>query len=137
MKPRISDDCVYGVVGVLEQGDRMLMIQRSECVLAPGKWCFPGGTIEEGETAADTIVREMREEVGLEVEADRKLWSWTRDDGRLNLEWWSVRLLGGDLTLNPAEVQAAQWMTEWEIRNHSGVLPNNIPFLDHYRSASN
>ncbi len=137
MNPGLSENCVFGVVGVLEQGDRMLMIQRSELVLAPGKWCFPGGTIEKGETPADTIVREIREEVGLEVEAGRKLWSWIREDGQLNLEWWSVRLLGGELELNPKEVQAAKWMTEQEIRSHSGVLPNNIPFLDHYRSESN
>ncbi len=130
---RLETDCVFGVVGVLEERGRTLLIKRSESVRMPGMWCFPGGTIEDGETASEAIVREMAEEVGLVVEPERWLWSWMRDDGRLNLQWWKVKLLGGTLTLDKAEVQAAQWMTDEEIRTHPDVLPNNIPFLDHYR----
>lgn len=33
----------------------------------PGKWAIPGGGIEEGEQIRETLIRELREEVGLEV----------------------------------------------------------------------
>ena len=33
----------------------------------PGQWAIPGGGIEEGEKIRETLVRELREEVGLEV----------------------------------------------------------------------
>ncbi len=124
---------MYGVVGVLEQRGRLLMIQRSERVRAPGLWCFPGGEIEPGESPAEAIVREFREELGFEVEAGDELWSWLREDGGLHLLWWEVRLIGGALRPKPEEVQAVKWMTDDNIRSQAGMIPNNLVFLDHYR----
>jgi 8-oxo-dGTP diphosphatase len=132
MTGQIESECVHGVVGVLKEEARYLLIQRSAAVLAPGMWCFPGGAIEPGETPAQAIVREMREEVGLVVEPVDELWSWLCDDGSLHLRWWKVVRLGGRLRPNPAEVQAVRWMTAAEMRRQEGMAPNNIGFLDHY-----
>lgn len=38
-------------------------------------WCLPGGRVEPGERAAHTVVREMREEVGSEIQVGKMLWS--------------------------------------------------------------
>ena len=122
---------VRGVVGVLHRDGRYLMIRRTPGILAGGAWCFPGGGIEPGESPAEAIVREVREEVGLTVTPADKLWEWRRDDGRLTLYWWRVHLAGGSLCLNSAEVRAVRWMTEPETRTHPGVLPNNVVFFDH------
>lgn len=122
---------VDGVVGVLQRDARYLMIRRADGILAGGAWCFPGGGIEPGESPAEAIVREIREEIGLVVTAGEKLWEWRREDGRLNLYWWRIHQTGGELRLNPQEVQAVQWMTEQEIRVHPGVLRNNLIFFDH------
>jgi 8-oxo-dGTP diphosphatase len=121
------------VVGVARDGDRLLVIQRSSTVRAPLQWCFPGGGIEPGETPADAIVREFREEVGLEVRAVRPLYRWLREDGFLDLEWWEVEVVGGELRLNHDEVADARWLTDEEIRTHRGIIPHNLVFLDHYR----
>lgn len=114
----------------------MLMIQRSESVRAPGMWCFPGGAIEPGETPAQAIVREFREEVGLSVEPIGRLWEWLRDDGLLHLYWWQVRYIGGELTPNASEVQSVRWMTDDQIRAQQGMIANNIIFLNHYRGKT-
>ena len=134
MSASAHDGCLCGVVGVLERDGAFLIIKRSEHVRAPGKWCFPGGAIEPGETASHTIVREFREELGLIVEAGRKLWSWRREDGGLYLEWWEVRRLGGELRLKTDEVAAIKWMTEEDMRTQADMIPNNLTFLDHYRA---
>ena len=53
-----------GVVVVVRQDGRYLMIRRAAGVPVPGAWCFVGGAIEPGESQADTAAREFREEVG-------------------------------------------------------------------------
>jgi NAD+ diphosphatase len=64
------------VAGVIVDGrGRMVVLVRGR---EPGKgmWDLPGGFVDPGETAEDTLRREVREEVGLEVTAMRYLGSW-------------------------------------------------------------
>ena len=52
---------------------RYFLVQRHRGMKHPLKWEFPGGKIEEGESATDAIVREMREELNAEVVPGAKL----------------------------------------------------------------
>jgi ADP-ribose pyrophosphatase YjhB (NUDIX family) len=56
-----------GVGGVVIHGGRVLLIRRGKPPLY-GRWVVPGGTVELGEPLEHALVREMREETGLEVE---------------------------------------------------------------------
>lgn len=60
----------YRVVGVAVREDLVLLHQ----VEGDGFWAFPGGRAEFGETAEQTLKREMREEIGVEIEVVRLLW---------------------------------------------------------------
>ena len=51
---------------LIDTDGRILMCQRPDGKSHAGKWEFPGGKIEDGETAEETIVRELREELGIE-----------------------------------------------------------------------
>lgn len=124
-----------GVAAVVTDRRHLLMIQRAETVILPGTWCFPGGTLEEGESPRDALVREMDEELGLSVTPGAFLWRWARDDGGLEIQWWSARIAGGAIRPNPAEVSQAVWMTPDTIRRTPKVLPNNIQFLDFAEGA--
>ena len=57
---------VVGVGGVLNRDGRVLLIRRGKPPLY-GRWVVPGGTVELGESLEQALVREMREETGLEV----------------------------------------------------------------------
>ncbi|MFN9913320.1 MAG: NUDIX hydrolase, partial [Pirellulaceae bacterium] len=57
----------HGVVAVIQEGRRYLVIRRSLKVRAPGLLCFPGGHIEPGENFEEAILREMMEELSLPV----------------------------------------------------------------------
>jgi mutator protein MutT/HAD superfamily hydrolase (TIGR01509 family) len=55
------------VAGVLEDNGRLLVCKRPEGGAESGKWEFPGGKLEAGETAAQGLVRELSEELHLRV----------------------------------------------------------------------
>jgi ADP-ribose pyrophosphatase YjhB (NUDIX family) len=57
---------VVGVGGVVVQEDRALLIRRGSEPLK-GQWSIPGGILELGETLAQGVARELREETALEV----------------------------------------------------------------------
>ena len=57
-----------GAIGVIVDADgRMLVIERSQTVRAPGRFCFPGGGIEPGETEQHAVKRELLEELGIHI----------------------------------------------------------------------
>lgn len=60
-------------VGVIEKDNKLLITQRKKGALLGGMWEFPGGKIEKGETAEEACIREIREEVNLEIKVLKKL----------------------------------------------------------------
>lgn len=55
------------VAAVIERDGLFLAARRTEPPALAGRWEFPGGKVEPGETEADALVRECREELGVEV----------------------------------------------------------------------
>lgn len=64
---------VIVALGIVLDGDRVLLTQRPPAGHLPLYWEFPGGKVESGEDPADAIVREIREEAGVEVSVIRQL----------------------------------------------------------------
>jgi mutator protein MutT len=65
MTPR-PEICVGAVV---IDDDRLLLVRRGHGPAA-GEWSFPGGRVEFGETMIEALVREVKEETGLDVVVD-------------------------------------------------------------------
>ncbi|QDW28690.1 NUDIX domain-containing protein [Arthrobacter sp. KBS0702] len=84
------------VVAALLGPAGILLCRRSPASLAyPGSWDFPGGHIEDGESAGDALVRELREELGITIERPRGAPSFrlSRGDGgtaSLQLQGWAI-----------------------------------------------
>lgn len=118
-----------GVVAVIRDGEKLLVIRRSQWVVAPGAFCFPGGGIEPGETEQQALVRELREELNAEAVPVRRVWNSCTPWG-VELSWWFARLApGATLRPAPAEVESCHWHTPAEIAELPGLLRSNHDFL--------
>ncbi len=53
---------------LINDNDEVLLAQRPEGKRLAGKWEFPGGKVEDGESPEGALVRELHEELGIEVE---------------------------------------------------------------------
>jgi ADP-ribose pyrophosphatase YjhB (NUDIX family) len=94
---------------VIVREGRCLLIRRAAGVPQPGFWAPVGGTVEPGETEAAAVVREAREEVGLEVRPVRKVWENVSSSGTFDLHWWLAEPVGGRLAPDPREVAGTRW----------------------------
>ena len=120
----------YGVVGVVVESGRYLLVRRSLTVLAPGKLCFPGGGIEPGETPAQALIREFQEELGIRVRPVRFDWESITPWG-VHLQWWiAEREPDQTLVPNPNEVAEVLYLTLPEMLNHPDMLESNRPYLE-------
>jgi 8-oxo-dGTP diphosphatase len=55
------------VAAAIERDGRYLAARRTKPDWAAGRWEFPGGKVEPGESEVDALVREIREELGVEI----------------------------------------------------------------------
>lgn len=120
-----------GVVGVLLDGERFLLIRRAEGIPAGGWWTPPSGRIETGETPPEALVREMREELGISVEAINQLWTCPNFDGESELYWWLCRIVSGEITPDPSEVAEVRWCSLPEMRELTPTFPDDVHFFAH------
>lgn len=132
MSERANSNLPEGVVAVIQDGDRYLMIRRPDHIRAGGYWCFVGGEIEEGETQEQALVREVREEVGLEVEPEEKVWQCASLTKEWLLHFWTVNLLYDLVQANPREVAECRWLTIDEIVELPKLIPS-IPDFFRFR----
>ena len=61
------------VAALIERRGRILICRRRDDQDHAGKWEFPGGKVEDGETPRQALSRELREELGIELEPGREI----------------------------------------------------------------
>jgi 8-oxo-dGTP diphosphatase len=64
---RYPERPIIGVLAVVLRGEKALLVRRANPPM-PGRWGFPGGVLELGETAAEGAMRELKEETGVVAE---------------------------------------------------------------------
>jgi 8-oxo-dGTP diphosphatase len=95
----------------------------------PHKWEFPGGKLYEGESDSECIIRELKEELNIEVRIIKRLKSSEFDYGSfsINLIPFIVEYVTGNIYLS--EHQEAKWFTKDEL-SHLDWAPADIPILN-------
>lgn len=83
------------VTGFLVEDDRILLLNQDTD--SGRSFSLPGGKVEEGETLAEALVREMKEETGLEVEPGRLLYVCDHQPARVVHVTFEARRTGGTI----------------------------------------
>jgi 8-oxo-dGTP diphosphatase len=103
------------VAAVIEQNGRFLVTRRLEGTHLAGLWEFPGGKIADGETHADALTRELREELDVDVIVADQIFEVEHayDDRLIALHFYRCTLRG---TPRPLLGQQMQWIPRTELR---------------------
>ena len=100
---------------IILDGERVLATQRSEEMPHPLKWEFPGGKLKSGETPENCIIREIREELGVEITVLQLLPSVKHAYSTTNIKLipFVCRIKGGDISLS--EHKSYRWVHRTEL----------------------
>ncbi len=100
---------------IMEEGDRVFVARRGPGRHLAGKWEFPGGKIEPGESPEDSLARELAEELGLEVAVREQLCVVRYDGADLSLELLVYRVERRGGTMELREHLEARWVLREEL----------------------
>lgn len=122
------------VVGAaVVRGARVLAARRTSPPEAAGRWEFPGGKVEPGESAEAALAREITEELGCRIEVT----GWLCGEAEIGtthlLRVATARLLEGEPEPAPHEHDAIRWLTGSELGDVDWLEPDR-PFLPELRT---
>jgi 8-oxo-dGTP diphosphatase len=116
-------------VGVIKRDDKVLVALRPPHKPYSGYWEFPGGKIENGESAKDALKRELHEELGIEVMTTNHCFDHvhTYPDKTVQLELWLVTEFSGEP--HSRETQELRWVN-WQEMQELKLLEGNWAIME-------
>jgi 8-oxo-dGTP diphosphatase len=106
----MSSDIQVVAGALYDAAGRVLIAQRPPGKALAGRWEFPGGKLHEGESPYDGLVRELREELGVEVQSAERLMRYSHPypDRVVWLDMWIVAAWSGEP--RSLDGQALKWV---------------------------
>jgi len=107
---------------------RVLIAQRPEGKHMAGWWEFPGGKVANGESDADALVRELREELGVETHAHGLITTMSHEypDRIVDLVLWRAEIVSGEP--QSLDAQQLKWVHP-RVLGEEKMLPADAPFI--------
>lgn len=131
---------IVGAGALILENGKLLLIKRG-AKPGQGRWSIPGGLVELGELVQDAVVREVKEECGLDIEVERLIDvfdSITRDEkGRVQYQFVVVNFLAkikGGILKNADDVLEARWTSLNEVEKYNLTNSFRAFFQKHHES---
>ena len=106
-------------IALLEQDGDLLICRRRQDQSHAGKWEFPGGKVEPGEEPRAALVRELREELGIDVSVPQEVvrydYSYPRTPP-IRLVFFKVTSFRG--RIEPAQFAEVRWESRRELQRY-------------------
>ena len=121
------------VAAIIIDGDKVLATQRADGDFKGG-WEFPGGKVEHGESSECALVREIKEELNLEINIDYYLETvkYEYPKFHLSMDCFVCSLVSGDLEL--VDHMAARWLDRKSIDTVEW-LPADIGIVEKLKNS--
>ncbi len=136
-KPKTKPKIVDVVVAVIQQQEQVLISKRAKNVHCGGVWEFPGGKIEAGETHFHALQRELKEELGIEIQQCQPLMSlpFCYPDKQLKLFVYTVMEYQGQA--QACEGQPLIWvdianLNQYAFPEANQAIINRLQLLPYY-----
>jgi 8-oxo-dGTP diphosphatase len=123
---------LVAAVALIDKDGRVLISKRPEGKSLAGLWEFPGGKIEPGERPETALIRELKEELGIDVAqsclAPLTFASHAYEDFHLLMPLYVCRRWKG--LVAPQEGQELKWVRARALREHP-MPPADLPLIPH------
>jgi 8-oxo-dGTP diphosphatase len=117
---------------LIDADGRVLIAERPPGRTMAGLWEFPGGKVEAGERPEETLIRELKEELGIDVRepclAPLTFASHAYEDFHLLMPLYVCRRWEGIVT--PLEGQKLAWVMPNKLRDYP-MPPADVPLIAH------
>ncbi len=125
---------LVSAVALVDPDGRVLLAQRPEGKAMAGLWEFPGGKVEPGESPEAALIRELREELGIDTEASclapLSFASHAYDEFHLLMPLFVCRRWAGRVTAR--EGQRFAWVRPSALQDYP-MPPADLPLIPHLR----
>jgi 8-oxo-dGTP diphosphatase len=123
---------LVAAVALIDPGGRILLARRPPGKSMEGLWEFPGGKVEPGESPEAALIRELEEELGIEVKSEclapLTFASHVYPNFHLLMPLWVCRRWSG--TVVAREGQALKWVRPRDLRDYP-MPPADEPLIPH------
>lgn len=106
-------------VGLVFEDDRLLIQRRPDDGLLGGLWEFPGGKHEDGESLEQTCRRELREELGIDVEVEEPFYTLSHAYSHFKITLHAFRCRIRDGRPHGQEGQPVRWVDHEELEDYA------------------
>jgi len=103
-------ETILVAAGIIERGGKILIARRREETHAGGKWEFPGGKLETGETPEECLKRELLEELGVDVAVGEFLGSFSHEYDDRTVELFAFRVAINSGEPRPIDHSEVAWV---------------------------